>query len=55
MSDDGAVVVVGGTRAIGLELVRHYAEHGTPGRPHRPVSRARGRRRRRASAAPCAG
>ena len=28
MSDDGAVVVVGGTRAIGLELVRHYADAG---------------------------
>jgi NAD(P)-dependent dehydrogenase (short-subunit alcohol dehydrogenase family) len=28
MSNDGAVVVVGGTRAIGLELVRHYASLG---------------------------
>jgi NAD(P)-dependent dehydrogenase (short-subunit alcohol dehydrogenase family) len=28
MSDDGAVVVVGGTRAIGLELARHYASQG---------------------------
>ena len=28
MSSDGAVVVVGGTRAIGLELVRHYAGQG---------------------------
>ena len=28
MSTEGAVVVVGGTRAIGLELVRHYAERG---------------------------
>jgi len=28
MSDDGAVVVVGGTRAIGLEIVRHYAAMG---------------------------
>ncbi len=28
MSDDGAVVVVGGTRAIGLEVVRHYAAAG---------------------------
>jgi NAD(P)-dependent dehydrogenase (short-subunit alcohol dehydrogenase family) len=28
MSGDGAVVVVGGTRAIGLELVRHYAAAG---------------------------
>jgi NAD(P)-dependent dehydrogenase (short-subunit alcohol dehydrogenase family) len=28
MSDKGAVVVVGGTRAIGLELVRHYASLG---------------------------
>ena len=28
MSDDGAVVVVGGTRAIGRELVRHYVEQG---------------------------
>jgi len=25
---DGAVVVVGGTRGIGLELVRHYADAG---------------------------
>ena len=28
MSNQGAIVVVGGTRAIGLELVRHYAEGG---------------------------
>ena len=28
MSDTGAVVVVGGTRAIGLEIARHYAESG---------------------------
>ncbi len=28
MSDDGAVVVVGGTRAIGRELVRHYVQQG---------------------------
>lgn len=28
MSDTGAVVVVGGTRAIGLELARHYASQG---------------------------
>lgn len=28
MSDAGAVVVVGGTRAIGLEIVRHYAGRG---------------------------
>ena len=28
MSDPGAVVVVGGTRAIGLELARHYVEEG---------------------------
>ena len=28
MSGEGAVVVVGGTRAIGLELVRHYATRG---------------------------
>jgi NAD(P)-dependent dehydrogenase (short-subunit alcohol dehydrogenase family) len=28
MSDRGAVVVVGGTRAIGLELVRHYHARG---------------------------
>ncbi|HEX5014381.1 MAG TPA: SDR family oxidoreductase [Candidatus Limnocylindrales bacterium] len=28
MSNDGAVVVVGGTRGIGLELVRHYADAG---------------------------
>jgi len=28
MGGDGTVVVVGGTRAIGLELVRHYVEAG---------------------------
>jgi len=28
MAEDGAVVVVGGTRAIGLEMVRHYAAQG---------------------------
>ncbi len=28
MAEDGAVVIVGGTRAIGLELVRHYANLG---------------------------
>jgi NAD(P)-dependent dehydrogenase (short-subunit alcohol dehydrogenase family) len=28
MSSEGAVVVVGGTRAIGFELVRHYADAG---------------------------
>jgi NAD(P)-dependent dehydrogenase (short-subunit alcohol dehydrogenase family) len=28
MNQEGAVVVVGGTRAIGLELVRHYAKAG---------------------------
>jgi NAD(P)-dependent dehydrogenase (short-subunit alcohol dehydrogenase family) len=28
MSGDGAVVVVGGTRAIGLEIVKHYAAAG---------------------------
>jgi NAD(P)-dependent dehydrogenase (short-subunit alcohol dehydrogenase family) len=28
--DHGAVVVVGGTRAIGLEIARHYAERGEP-------------------------
>jgi NAD(P)-dependent dehydrogenase (short-subunit alcohol dehydrogenase family) len=28
MSRDGSVVVVGGTRAIGLELARHYAARG---------------------------
>ena len=28
MSDDGAVVVVGGTRAIGFEIARHYVEAG---------------------------
>jgi NAD(P)-dependent dehydrogenase (short-subunit alcohol dehydrogenase family) len=27
---DGSVVVVGGTRAIGLELARHYVEAGEP-------------------------
>ena len=28
MSSDGAVVVVGGTRGIGMEIVRHYASAG---------------------------
>jgi NAD(P)-dependent dehydrogenase (short-subunit alcohol dehydrogenase family) len=28
MIDDGAVVVVGGTRAIGLEIARHYVDAG---------------------------
>jgi NAD(P)-dependent dehydrogenase (short-subunit alcohol dehydrogenase family) len=28
MAGDGSVVIVGGTRAIGLELVRHYARTG---------------------------
>ena len=28
MSDDGSVVVVGGTRAIGREIARHYATRG---------------------------
>jgi NAD(P)-dependent dehydrogenase (short-subunit alcohol dehydrogenase family) len=28
MADNGAVVVVGGTRAIGLEIARHYAAAG---------------------------
>jgi NAD(P)-dependent dehydrogenase (short-subunit alcohol dehydrogenase family) len=28
MAEDGAVVVVGGTRAIGLEMVKHYAAQG---------------------------
>lgn len=28
MSDTGAVVVVGGTRAIGLEIARHYVDAG---------------------------
>ena len=28
MAEDGAVVVVGGTRAIGLEIVKHYAAQG---------------------------
>ncbi len=30
MTTDGAVVVVGGTRAIGLEIARHYAAAGSP-------------------------
>ena len=30
MSDQGAIVVIGGTRAIGLELARHYADAGRP-------------------------
>jgi NAD(P)-dependent dehydrogenase (short-subunit alcohol dehydrogenase family) len=30
MSDQGSVVVVGGTRAIGLEIVRHYTGQGSP-------------------------
>ena len=29
MTSEGAVVVVGGTRAIGLEIARHYAEAGS--------------------------
>ena len=41
MTTDGAVVVVGGTRAIGLEIARHYAEAGSPvvitGRSHESV------------------
>lgn len=28
MSGDGSVVIVGGTRAIGLEIARHYADRG---------------------------
>ena len=28
MAEDGAVVIVGGTRAIGLEMVKHYAAQG---------------------------
>ena len=28
--DDGAVVIVGGTAGIGLELARHYTEQGRP-------------------------
>jgi NAD(P)-dependent dehydrogenase (short-subunit alcohol dehydrogenase family) len=28
MPNDGAVVIVGGTRAIGLELSKHYASRG---------------------------
>ena len=28
MSDQPAVVIVGGTRGIGLEIVRHFAERG---------------------------
>ena len=28
MSGDGSVVVVGGTRAIGREIARHYADRG---------------------------
>src|SRR4051812_10418497 len=30
MSSQGATVVVGGTRAIGFEIARHYAEAGDP-------------------------
>ncbi len=30
MSDQGAVVVVGGTRSIGLEIARHYVGRGAP-------------------------
>ena len=44
MAGDGSVVVVGGTRAIGLELVRHYASDGPRGRPDRAVAGERGRR-----------
>ena len=45
MSGDGAVVVVGGTRAIGLEIVKHYAAAGRRGRPHRADARERARPR----------
>jgi NAD(P)-dependent dehydrogenase (short-subunit alcohol dehydrogenase family) len=30
MAEQGSVVVVGGTRAIGLEIVKHYAASGAP-------------------------
>ena len=44
----GAVVVVGGTRAIGLEIARHFVERGPRGRAHRA-------RRRRTSRTAVAG
>ena len=31
MMDEHAVVVVGGTPGLGLDLARRYAEHGTHG------------------------
>jgi len=44
MSETGAVVVVGGTRAIGLEIVRHFARRGDEvvltGRSEESVGRA---------------
>ena len=47
----GAVVVVGGTRAIGLEIARHYRGPRRPRRPHRSsedaVDGGRGRDRGR--------
>ena len=48
---DGAVVVVGGTRAIGLEIARHYVGRGRRGRPDRPGSRTTSRPRSPSSAA----
>ena len=46
MTSEGAVVVVGGTRAIGLGIARHYAEAGNPvvisGRSSESVERALG-------------
>ena len=30
MSEQGAVVVIGGTRSIGREIVRYFAERGDP-------------------------
>ena len=41
MSDEGAVVVVGGTRGIGLEIARHYAGTG-----HKVVVTGQTRRKR---------
>ena len=50
MSSEGAVVVVGGTRAIGLEIVKHYASAGPRGRPPRPIGHGRTTRSPRSAA-----
>ena len=45
MADEGAVVVVGGTRAIGFEIAKHYVEAGREVVLTRPVPGDGGRRR----------